>query len=320
MSDDPGKTPSTPDGKAPDGTAPEEAGASRSGRFRFEARERDIFYASSASVAFVAAIAAIVGLYVRNTETILPFSVAAGIALVFAIVIVNRGLRIKVHLPLLFLVSGLILAAIIGAVAVEVIDHYLKVGQQPLAKASESPSSKLANPSHIVADLPDPQSEGVRGVAFSFDYKYLAAADGNGKTYLWAIPADKIQLTLTAPDSLGANAEAFPPNDTMNATGDGNGHIYLWAGGPGQYQLLTDPASKGVESIAITPNSKYLAAGDLNGHTYIWDLATHKIVADLPDPHSEGVHSVAFTPDGGLLAAGDNNGNTYIWEVSNTGA
>jgi eukaryotic-like serine/threonine-protein kinase len=121
-------------------------------------------------------------------------------------------------------------------------------------------------------------------VAFSFDYKYLAAADGNGNPYLWATPEDRIKLVLTDPDSKGANAVAFPPNDTMNATGDGNGHIYLWAGN--QYKTLTDPTSEAVEAVAFTPNSQYLAAGDVNGHTYIWNLATGTIVADLPDPHS----------------------------------
>jgi WD domain, G-beta repeat len=206
--------------------------------------------------------------------------------------------------------KGLLLGA--GAVVAAV----LLAGVFSLAlRGGAGPAARTTHDAQIV--LRDPGSEGVRGVAFSYDYKYLAAADGNGRTYLWALPSDKIYLRLRDPGSKGANAVAFPPNDTMNATADGNGHIYLWAGT--HYTRLTDPASKGVNAVAFTPNSKYLAAGDANGHTYIWDMATHKIVANLPDPDSKGVRGVAFTPNGKFLAAGDVNGDIYISNLSHIG-
>jgi hypothetical protein len=90
---------------------------------------------------------------------------------------------------------------------------------------SVTPRPVVAIPVPIV--LHDPGSKGVRGIAFSFDGKYLATADANGRTYLWATPADTLAVTLSDPASQGALAVAFPPNDTMNATADGNGNTYL---------------------------------------------------------------------------------------------
>jgi hypothetical protein len=169
-----------------------------------------------------------------------------------------------------------------------------------------------------VAVLADPHSRGVRSVAFSFDHKYLVAADANGNAYVWATPANTIANTLTARTSQGVNAAAFSKDGKL-ATGDANGHIYLWSGAH-YYEQLADPSSKGVTTVAFTPNSQYLAAGDANGRTYIWNLATHRTVAVLADPQSLGVRSVAFTPNGQFLAIGDANGRAYIRDVSNTGA
>jgi WD40 repeat protein len=157
-------------------------------------------------------------------------------------------------------------------------------------------------------------SRGVRSVAFSFDYTYLAVADGNGTTYVWILPADKLAFTLADPLSRGVNAVAFSPDDAILAAGDGNGHIYLWAGT--HYETLTDPASRGVKAVAFSSDNNYLAAADANGHTFIWDLATHNIVADLSEPGGGGIRSVAFSSNDEYLATADGNGSSYVWTAS----
>ena len=152
-----------------------------------------------------------------------------------------------------------ILAAWIGAGALIVAAIITGVFYLAGSQGSGSAGSAIAAPSQkatsstpvptpvsaipVAAVLRDPNGKSVRSVAYSFDEKYLATADANGHTYLWAMPADTLAVTLSDPASRGANAVTFPQNDTMNATADGNGHIYLWQGI--QYRQLADPISKG---------------------------------------------------------------------------
>jgi WD40 repeat protein len=168
----------------------------------------------------------------------------------------------------------------------------------------------LSRPS---ATLADPGSKGVRGVAYSPDGKYIAAADGNGRTYLRAAARYRLHATLTDPASRGASSVAFSPDSSTMAIGDSNGHAYV--SGPGGDQSLADPASRGVTGVAFSTGSHYLAAGDANGHTYVWTVATGKVLGTLPDRGSQGVRAVAYSPDGKLLATADRNGHVYVWAL-----
>ena len=51
----------------------------------------------------------------------------------------------------------------------------------------------------LAADREDPGSQGVNGVAFNPQGDVLAAADGNGRTYLWktsALTPDRITMSV----------------------------------------------------------------------------------------------------------------------------
>jgi WD40 repeat protein len=159
----------------------------------------------------------------------------------------------------------------------------------------------------------DPSSLGVVGVTFSPDGKYLATSDGNGHTYVWTRPADRLHTTIADPSSRGASAVAFSPDSRTLAIGDRNGHVYL--SGPPAFRHLTDPASNGVTAMSFTTLGHYVAAADANGHTYVWAVAAGNILTTLTDPHSKGVRAVAYSPDGKLLATADGNGHTYIWAL-----
>jgi WD40 repeat protein len=68
----------------------------------------------------------------------------------------------------------------------------------------------------------------VNGVAFGPDGSVLAAADGNGRVYLWDTAAGRLAAAFGDPSSRGANAVAFAPDGSVLAAADGNGCTYLW--------------------------------------------------------------------------------------------
>lgn len=162
----------------------------------------------------------------------------------------------------------------------------------------------------------DPRSRGVRAAEFCPNGSYLAAADGNGRAYLWSMATHKVVSVLIDPRSRGINALAYRPKRTMLATADANGSVYLWPPGQAGPRRLRDPASKGVRAIAFSPSGMLLAAADGNGHCYIWSMTTYKVVAVAYDTGSKGVNAVAFNSNGKALATGDANGDAYIWVLS----
>jgi hypothetical protein len=62
----------------------------------------------------------------------------------------------------------------------------------------------------------------VYAVAFGLDGDALAAADGNGFTYLWDM-AGGLAATFAHPGSRGAIGVAFDPDNELLAAADANG-------------------------------------------------------------------------------------------------
>jgi serine/threonine protein kinase len=121
----------------------------------------------------------------------------------------------------------------------------------------------------------DPGTDGISDVAFSRDGEVVAAADNNGRTYLWSVATGGLIATLTAPDR----------NSSKN-------NDALW--------------------VAFSPDGKLVAVADANGHAYLWNAATHKLAGTFTDPAGAQIFSLAFSPDGRTLAVCDLNGNVYV--------
>ena len=168
----------------------------------------------------------------------------------------------------------------------------------------------------VPAILSDPASKGVRAVAYSPDGKFLAAADGDGRTYVWTVATGRVLAALPDPASKGVRAVGYSPDGKLLATADGNGRAYVWAlPDYTRRATLTDPASTGINGVAFSTGSHYVAAADSDGRTYVWTVATGRVLAALPDPASKGVRAVAYSPDGKLLATADGNGRAYVWAL-----
>ena len=125
----------------------------------------------------------------------------------------------------------------------------------------------------LTATLAHGGSQGVNGVAFGPDGGLLAAADGNGRTYLWDVASGRLAGTLADSRSRDVYAVAFGPWGDVLATADGNGRTYLWDVASGELAAtLAGPDSLGVNGVAFGPRGDVLAAADCNGCVYLWQV------------------------------------------------
>jgi serine/threonine protein kinase len=56
----------------------------------------------------------------------------------------------------------------------------------------------------------------------------LAAADGNGRVYVWDVTSGDLAASFAGPGSQGVNGVAFSPDGELQAAADGSGRVYLW--------------------------------------------------------------------------------------------
>jgi serine/threonine-protein kinase len=192
----------------------------------------------------------------------------------------------------------------------------------PAASATKPATVSVPPAGTLTATLADTASKGVRAMALG-PGGILAAADGNGRTYLWNTATGKLTGYLTDPGSKGVAAVAFGSHGTL-ATGDANGSTYLWNTATRSITLtITDPDSKGVTGVAFGPGD-ILATGDANGKAYQWDTATGNSTLDLVASTNRGVSCVAFgflTGFGSdnIMASGTGSGSVSLFDLARLG-
>ena len=103
--------------------------------------------------------------------------------------------------------------------------------RQPGDPQQIAPSRLLPLRPLLVAALAATGCRAVYAVTFGLDGEALAAADGNGFTYLWDTVGG-LAAAFAHPGSQGVLGVAFAPGGDLLAAADGNGCTFLWQMSP----------------------------------------------------------------------------------------
>jgi DNA-binding beta-propeller fold protein YncE len=172
-------------------------------------------------------------------------------------------------------------------------------------------------PPVLVGTLAGQMSSAVYAVAFSPRGDVLAAADGNGRVYLWDVVTGDLADSFADPASQGVIGVAFDPDGELLAAADGNGRLFLWDLVSGELaRTFGRRRGPGVNGVASGLGGDVLAAADSSGQVCVWDVVTGDLTARFADPGSQGAMGVAFGPGGSVLAAADGNGRVSLWDVN----
>ncbi len=168
----------------------------------------------------------------------------------------------------------------------------------------------------LVATLAGPDARVVYAVEFSPDGDVLAAADGNGRVFLWDVVSGELADSFADPDSEGVMGVAFDSDSELLAAADGNGRVFLWDVVSGELaRTFGKRRSQGVNGVAFGQGGDVLAAASNNGRVFLWDVVSGEFAGSFGYPDSQGVMGVAFGPGGDVLAAADGNGRVFLWDV-----
>ncbi len=171
----------------------------------------------------------------------------------------------------------------------------------------------------LVATLAGPNARVVYAVEFSPDGDVLAAADGNGRVFLWDVVSGELARTFGKRRSQGVNGVAFGLGGDVLAAASSNGRVFLWDVVSGEFAgSFGYPDSQGVLGVAFGPGS-VLAAADGNGRVFLWDVVSGEFAGSFGYPGSQGLNGVTFSPDGDALAAADGSGRISLWNVASGG-
>ncbi|HEX6352915.1 helix-turn-helix domain-containing protein [Actinophytocola sp.] len=155
----------------------------------------------------------------------------------------------------------------------------------------------------------------VQSIAFTPAGDVMAVADAGGAVRVWNVrDRQPLGAPLTVPSRV--NAVAFSPDGTTLAAGSNDANVRLWT--------MTDPARPApagtltgvtgwVNAIAFSADGTRLASANSAARVQVWDLATQRMVLDLP--HPEPTTAVAFRDDDRVLYTNSTDGIARRWLV-----
>ncbi|MCX5659772.1 MAG: protein kinase [Planctomycetota bacterium] len=160
----------------------------------------------------------------------------------------------------------------------------------------------------------NPNSKGVRCVAFSPDGQRLASASGDQVT-IW-FPATGVKLVEYVADGAPALTLSFSPDGKLVASGHKDGSVRLWnAAKPSPGRLLA--GHKGpVHAVAWCDDGATIASAGADGAVRLWNAESLACLTVLTTGETE-VHGLAVAPGSARIAAACHDGMVRIWDRRN---
>ena len=159
----------------------------------------------------------------------------------------------------------------------------------------------------------------VQTVTFSESGKVLAAGDATGALYLWDVADRRTPrlLSRTQAGSTQINVVRFVPRHDEVLIGGSKGLFQRWnvakPEAPAKMAMQIQVPENWVNAVDLTADGRLMALGSSDNVAQVWDLASGRLVAELP--HSEPVSSVAFADGDRTLVTAGSDGVTRLWTI-----
>jgi WD40 repeat protein len=157
----------------------------------------------------------------------------------------------------------------------------------------------------------------IESIAFSADGRLLASSDGNGTIKVLDLEAGNVQ---TLPGHVGTVFRvAFAPRGQTLASAGADRTARIWnLNREPEHRRLPLLTSGHYRYLAFSPDGKLLATADVAGAVRLWEVATWRLLRELPGPAitDKASASLSFSPDAGTLAVGIDGKNVRLWNVT----
>jgi WD40 repeat protein len=146
------------------------------------------------------------------------------------------------------------------------------------------------------------------------DQKYLAIGCGKD-IQLMDLTTEKIDYKVTYPNGFINDIQFSKNGKLMAAWSEGDGTIQFW-----EYPSLKPAGSiaagyKSYCHIDFSKDDRWIASANKGNNFCIWDVATHKLLLEMPY-HKAPITTLQFSPDGTQLLVGSHDGSVTLWKIT----
>ena len=153
----------------------------------------------------------------------------------------------------------------------------------------------------------------ILSVTFSPKEQLLAAADSNGRIYLWEVGIRQ-PISICQGHTDWVRSIAFSPDGKVIASSSDDLTIRIWDVSSGQCLNILQGHSAWVWSVTFSSDGKKLASSSYDQAVKIWDISSGQCLYTLEE-HDDYIWSVAFSSDSKQLVSGSHDQTIKIWDV-----